>query len=113
MRLRSLGALFVRSSGMCSLRDKVQRDSIYRGTRGTSCAKKAGCRNQPCFSSLEAISRHFRRTGLMEYPASEAVSLRLDAGELDHLSPFLGLVGDELAEIGRGAGQGHCPQGRK
>src|SRR5262249_15623578 len=28
------------------------------------------------------------------------VSLRLDAGGLDHLGPFLGLVGDELAVIG-------------
>jgi S-(hydroxymethyl)glutathione dehydrogenase / alcohol dehydrogenase len=30
-----------------------------------------------------------------------AVSLRLDAGELDHLGPLLGFVGDELAEVGR------------
>ncbi len=44
---------------------------------------------------------------------SEAVSLRLDAGELDHLAPFLGLVGDELAEIGRRAGKRQCPEVRK
>src|SRR5262245_28797857 len=30
-------------------------------------------------------------------------SLRLDAGRLDHFGPFLGFVGDELAEIGRRA----------
>jgi hypothetical protein len=28
-------------------------------------------------------------------------SLRLDVGELDHLGPFLGFIGNELAEIGR------------
>src|SRR6266478_3942240 len=44
---------------------------------------------------------------------SEAVSLRLAAGELDHLGPFFGLVGDELAEIGRRAGKRHCPEVRK
>src|SRR6516225_5836235 len=30
-----------------------------------------------------------------------AVSLRLDAGELDHLAPLLGLVDNQLAELGR------------
>src|SRR5262249_53554953 len=32
-------------------------------------------------------------------------SFWLDAGELDHLGPFLGLIGDELAEIGRRTGE--------
>src|SRR5579864_3091081 len=31
----------------------------------------------------------------------EAGSLRLDAGGPDHLTPLLGFVGDELAELGR------------
>src|SRR5262245_4883782 len=30
-----------------------------------------------------------------------SASVRLDAGELDHLGPFLGFVGDKLAELGR------------
>jgi hypothetical protein len=30
-------------------------------------------------------------------------SIRLEAGELDHLPPLFGFVGDELAEIGRRA----------
>src|ERR1700722_7766416 len=34
-------------------------------------------------------------------------SLRLDIRELDHLGPFLGFVGNELAEIGRRAGKHH------
>jgi hypothetical protein len=29
-----------------------------------------------------------------------AVSLRLDAGELDHLAPLLGFLRDQLAEVG-------------
>ena len=39
-----------------------------------------------------------RRT--KRYGTSWPKSLRLDAGGIDHFSPFLGLVGDELAEIG-------------
>src|SRR5215831_9290332 len=37
----------------------------------------------------------------MEYPASEAASLRLDAGELDHLGPLFGLFHNKLFELGR------------
>src|SRR5947209_658139 len=32
-------------------------------------------------------------------------SFRFDAGELDHFGPFLGLLGNELPEIGRRAGE--------
>ena len=38
-------------------------------------------------------------TGFMEYPASEAASLRLDAAEFDHLGPLFGFVGDQLGEV--------------
>src|SRR5262245_33871254 len=34
-----------------------------------------------------------------------AVSLRLDASELDHLSPLLGFLCDELGEVSRRAGK--------
>src|SRR6266478_6091918 len=37
---------------------------------------------------------------MMESLAATAGSLRLDAGGLDHFGPFLGFVGDELAEVG-------------
>src|SRR5262245_6116669 len=43
--------------------------------------------------------RAVRGTGVMEYRAS-AVSLRLDARELDHLGPFLGFGCNESAELG-------------
>jgi hypothetical protein len=34
-------------------------------------------------------------------PLSGSTSLRLNAGRPDHLAPFLGFVGNELAEVGR------------
>src|SRR5580700_10710081 len=40
-------------------------------------------------------------------------SLRLDVRELDHLGPFLGFVGNELAEIGRRASEWHGAQSGK
>src|SRR5262245_16564104 len=40
-----------------------------------------------------------RVAAIMEYPRSPA-SVRFDAGELDHLGPFFGFVGDELAKLG-------------
>jgi hypothetical protein len=39
-----------------------------------------------------------RGTGVTEYPASHSASP-------DHLPPLLGVVGDELSEVGRGAGK--------
>src|SRR5215831_8173197 len=50
------------------------------------CSPRAFPNLTPC--------RHQRLGGI-------AGSLRLDAGEFDHLGPFLGFVGDELAEVGR------------
>jgi len=38
-------------------------------------------------------------TAFME--SSEAASLRLDAGELDHLGPLFGLLHNKLFELGR------------
>ena len=45
-----------------------------------------------------------RRT-VMECYAETAVSIRLDARELHHLSPFRGFFGDQFTEIGRRAGK--------
>jgi hypothetical protein len=43
-----------------------------------------------------------RRTGTMEYRARERFGLlHLDARELDHLGPLLGLLSDEFCEFGR------------
>src|ERR1700683_4281354 len=40
-------------------------------------------------------------------------SLRLDVRRLDHFGPFLGFIGNELAEIGRRAGKWHGAQSGK
>ena len=45
------------------------------------------------------MSRHFCRMDVTEYWAAVGGSLRLDVGRHNHLAPFLGLVGDEFAEI--------------
>src|SRR5262249_29189400 len=51
-----------------------------------------------------------RRTGFMEYPASETASLRLDAGEFDHLNPLFGFVGNQLSEVSRRSRQRHAAE---
>jgi hypothetical protein len=45
----------------------------------------------------------------MEYLAATAGSHRLDAGGLDHFGPFLGFVGDELAEVEHPETHCYCP----
>src|SRR5262249_41560444 len=47
------------------------------------------------------------------YGTSWPESLRLDPRELDDLAPFLGFVGDELAEVGRGARKQRAAQVRE
>src|SRR5499433_1422017 len=54
--------------------------------------------------------RGLRISGFMEYPASEAASLRLDAGEFDHLGPLFGFVGNQLSEVSRRSRQRHAAE---
>src|SRR5262245_54391870 len=49
-------------------------------------------------ASTFAIALVIRRTG--RYGIRPARSFRLDTRELDHLAPLLGVIGDELAEVG-------------
>src|SRR5215467_15346108 len=49
---------------------------------------------------LTTASGAVRRTKRYGMSVQIAGSLRLDAGGLDHLAPFLGFLGDELAKIG-------------
>src|SRR5262249_12343676 len=49
---------------------------------------------------FRAMSRHFRRTGRLWNIARDRLHW-LDVGRPDHLAPFLGFVGDQLAELGR------------
>src|SRR6516225_11070445 len=48
-----------------------------------------------------------RRTGFME---RRGPLLRLCTRQLHHLAPFLGVVGDEFAEVGGRAGQRHAAE---
>src|SRR5215813_11123748 len=48
---------------------------------------------------LCAMNRHFRRTGVTEYPWA-LWSVRLDVRGPDHLAPLLGVVDNELAKLG-------------
>src|SRR5262249_60095845 len=48
-----------------------------------------------------AIDPTIRRAGVTEYGSGTAASVQLDVRGPDHLAPFLGVVCDELAEIGR------------
>src|SRR5262245_10863168 len=55
----------------------------------------------------------FRGTGVTEYLARPRQSLRLDVECPDDIAPFLGFVGDELAEVGRRAWKcGGAPLGK-
>src|SRR6516164_9772905 len=41
---------------------------------------------------------------------SGSASLRLDAGEFDHLGPLFGFVGDQLSELSRRSWQRHAAE---
>src|SRR5262249_30050844 len=60
-----------------------------------------------------ALRRPAPQAGPRTRSSAEASSLRLDVGGPDHLVPFLGLFGDELAEVGRRAWKcGGAPLGK-
>ena len=46
------------------------------------------------------LAGEIRGTGFYGISCPIRGSVRLDAGELDHLRPFLSFVGDELAKVG-------------
>src|SRR5262245_39304740 len=46
----------------------------------------------------------------MEYPRLPPTSVRLDAGEFDHLGPLFGFVGDQLSELSRRSRQRHAAE---
>src|SRR5262245_28128955 len=53
-----------------------------------------------CTKGAILVMAAVRLTGFMECRIGTAASFRLDVGRPDHLCPFFGLVGDELAKIG-------------
>src|SRR5215813_11763885 len=65
-----------------------------------------------CTAPSVALQTRCRSTEFMEYlPASQSV--RLGAGELDDLGPFLGFLDEQLAETSGGRGKHHGAQFRK
>src|SRR5262249_24006582 len=64
-------------------------------------------------TSARGEYRAFRLTGVTEYWIGTAASVRLDVSSPNYLAPFLGFVGDELAEVGRRAWKcGGAPLGK-
>src|SRR5262249_35144443 len=56
-----------------------------------------------------AVIAAVRLSGVTEYSVARR-SLGLCAGELDYFAPLLGIVSDELAEVGDRAGKCHAPK---
>src|SRR5215216_7842989 len=57
--------------------------------------------NDPNRTSVRSARSAFAYRTLLEYQAGLLGLVRLGAGELDHLAPLLGLISDELPEVGR------------
>src|SRR5262249_59399795 len=93
-----------------------------RGDRCAECPtllRRCGARGAHVASSMvdEGLKRpltpYFNlRNGTLWNIRAFPASVRLDAGELDHLGPLLGFVGDELAEVSRRARIRHASQRR-
>jgi hypothetical protein len=69
--------------------------------RGAMSAPMSGL---PESGRLALIAAIIRGTGVTEYWIGTAASVQLDVRGPDHLAPLHGLVGDELAEVGRRPG---------
>src|SRR5262245_57822790 len=74
---------------------------LLRTRRERPCCHAAEKRDE--LAALHSItsSAAIRRTKRLECGLTEPASLRLDVGRPDHLAPFLGFVGDQLAELDR------------
>src|SRR5262245_47944814 len=87
----------------------VKPTMIRTGLDGRSCARAIRDTAESA-AAPAARCRKFRRgsfiTSLSEMPVTRR-SFRLDAGELDHLAPLLGLIGNELSELDRAHRHGH------
>src|SRR5262245_34321467 len=70
----------------------INEDRADIGGRLTKCVLAEI--SAPRFAKRNVIESSFRSS-------AETSSLRLDVGGPDHLAPFLGVVGDELAELER------------
>src|SRR5689334_16459947 len=94
------------------------RARTLSSTRPSACARPAAKARTPSARSVAAnfaplrkkleprICKVIPNKHAAGMPVPER-SLRLDAGELHHLGPFLGFRGDEIAEVGGRAEERH------
>src|SRR5262249_3546701 len=74
------------------------------GRSASQFSRAAGPRSPAralCISQCWQAQEHDSRNGTLWNIGRIAGSLRLNAGGLDHLAPFLGFFGDQPAELGR------------
>src|SRR5262249_2912039 len=83
-------------------------------TRRSACARPAASASTHRASTAIALRKEHRRgiskliaNNYVACPGVPQCSLRLDAGELHHLGPFLGFRGDEVAEVAGRAKERH------
>src|SRR5579883_469748 len=94
------------ASVVTKMRPPVASSAVVSFARATG-ARPAGARHVSTMA--RAIARRIRCP--LRCPRRRSDLGRLDAGELDHLAPLLGLARDQLAEILRRAGQRYAAEG--
>src|SRR5215831_18385489 len=97
-RLGALVSAFLSAAPLLTRSNIHRRDSLpaVSCNAGFCNAPEARC---PTSTMLMALQKP-HRYGKSSRSSAETSSLRLDVGRPDHLGPFLGLLGDELAEVG-------------
>src|SRR2546423_10624851 len=94
-----------------------------RDTAGSAAAAADRCRNSlrwgsfsmmplRCFDQETSCARTETLWNILAR-YRRVISVRFRTGELNHLAPLVGLVGDELAEIGGRVGKHHATRVRK
>ena len=90
---------FPKRSNFGGLTCRGKRRGGFGGLGGGGCGDFSGSMGNSFNSFDQDAHRPFAERRLWNI-GPLAVSLRLDAGELDHLAPLLGFLGDQLAEVG-------------
>ena len=100
-----IGPLFLGTASVPKHSDYRNSSRLLRARRERPRYRRAADKADELTPSLiEFHSVPSHRAGLQNIGLvriSQGASVRLDAGELDHLAPLLGFLGDELAEVGR------------
>jgi hypothetical protein len=90
----------------------TRRTDRYIRPPNLKVGRKVGSGGEPLPRESQRLA--VRRTGVTECRRHDDSSLlRLDLGDPDHLAPFLGFAGNQLAEVGRRAWKCGDTQHRK